>query len=281
MARPSQSYSKPCGGALSALNYQANDATTPNVHRATACPWPRGFVQNDMCRSWFGRKGIGDDVGSRCVGNDRAQGKSSKCDRSPIGLGGFFPNHAGRLYVDVVIHHRVLDSSAFCNIDKAIENTLFREELHPRDGEILLLPVVGWNVDSSSETSIKLSARQELFDDVSSRQKCSVVFNKKSGAMNADLLGRINASNRSNRGFYFADSANELIVALGDGGRGEKDKAKETSDTEQTSSTVDLSRVSPYSARCKTTINNGVWDVQCPNEVSQIQIDISPSGTTK
>jgi hypothetical protein len=99
--------------------------------------------------------------------------------------------------------------------------------------------------------------------------------------MNTELLRRIHASDRSDRAFHSGDSADKFVIALGDGGRSETEKEDQKKDSDATSLTITLDSVRPYSARCNTTTQNDIWDVQCPKDVGEVHIEAYPSGVIK
>jgi hypothetical protein len=274
---------QPRSGSFPSLYYQPYNIPIRNIDGATACAGPRRFIQQDVTCSRFDGRRIGDNVRSRCVRDNGAQGETGEGHGSSIGWGLLCPSDARWFDVNFFIDHRIIDRLAFSDINQPIKDAfLWRKEKQAGVELLSSLPRVNWNVYADLIAPVQRTAWQKFFNHVASGQKSSLGIDKKGGAINAELLRRIEASNRSNRTLDSGDSADELVIALGDGG-GEQEQVDQTTQKQDgaTSRTITSQSVSPYSVRCRTTIRNDVWDVQCPKDSSEGHIEAYSSGATQ
>jgi hypothetical protein len=178
----------------------------------------------------------------------------------------------------------VFNSPASRDINQGVGDTLFREK--PETDNILSLscPLLHGEIDIGLGAKIVQNpSRHELSHHMISCQKASDSIDKKASTVDLNSSVPLNAYYSSHGLFHSINRIDErVIAALGDGDAETKINANGTEDeNERTTNNFSTNQVRPFSDRCNTISQNGVWNVQCPAEIDELHRVVLPPFMSK
>jgi hypothetical protein len=269
------------GSSLASKDHQTDNLPICQVHGAAACTAPSGAVhlEKDLPRSLRGRQLIVSDVSSCANWNYGIQRKSSECDGSPVRLVTIVPFDAERSPSQTSILGHIIDSRASRDIDETIKFAAFWNEV---EGDRILrgLSTPFFHNKINREPSarvMQLPGWHKFPYDVTSAQERATIIQEKGSSDNSQLAVKLKTYNGSDRLFHTVNRGDEWILALSDGERNIPDGADQTVQSQSpTSYSLSTDQVRPFSDGCKSTIQNGVWNLECPKDTAELHSVVLP-----
>jgi hypothetical protein len=271
------------GGSFPALYHQAYHIPICEVDGATACTAPRRIVHLKVALSGSWGDWICGNVGSCGQGDNHTQWETRECYRSAIRLIGIIEFNAYGTPMQARMLGHIINGSASRNVDQGVGDTLFGQK--PKADEILSLPcpLIQGKVNIGLSTNVvQDTSGHELPNHVISCQERAASVNKEASTIDLDPCIRLNTYNSADGLFHSVDGIDkEVITALGDGSIDGKTGGNDGPEDNPTTNNFSTNQVRPFSDRCKTTSQNGVWNVQCPAETEELHRVVLPPFMSK